>query len=521
MTAYDVAARLPDIERLRQRCKALAVLERVIDGGEACYSYTSTWGTDEAALMSNGSGDEWAVVFTADGAFIRLFDHESAMSPYDEPDHELWPGLLDGLPEVLRPQVAEPAFCDETGRFLATTVLWRLAGDERWHAGDGIDFPPPLGPYDDTGPDGSGMLDILLDDIVDRFVEFAADYYDMEVDRTAVEHIVAHRPLTDTVTRALNPHRTVADVRTDIVAIGYPIAGDGTRPGAARVRVEPHGAFSVNSVGTSGTPFPMSFSVRETDGSWMVGAAAAKAVELADLLVPAGNDTIMVVGLETNSFLDESYQQWLPSRIAAEQGVSVETHDVRVLASGVVGLSQEALLIHRDHLSRFLKGWSPYELTLLDVAGTPTAERLDEMIITVGGARFDEPVLPALSGSRLLFSGHDDCYVSVETTDRTVPAALLGRLLALLVGSALVDISWVEVTAPEIETVESLIEESRNWVGVIATTRRGTVTIDLHATSEPWRLGQPVPAQADRRAVYDVPAGLWRWPGALTSRSAG
>ncbi|MEU7781302.1 hypothetical protein [Micromonospora parva] len=102
MTAYDVAAKLPDIDRLRQRCKALAVLERIIDGGDPYYAYTSTWGTDEAALMSNGSGDEWAVVFTPDGAFIRLFDHESAMSPYRHPDHELWPGLVDGVPEVLR-----------------------------------------------------------------------------------------------------------------------------------------------------------------------------------------------------------------------------------------------------------------------------------------------------------------------------------------------------------------------------------------------------------------------------------
>ena len=100
MTAYDVAAKLPDIDLLRQRCKALAVLERIIDGGDPYYAYTSNWGTDEAALMSNSSGDEWAVVFTADGAFIRLFDHESAMSPYRNPDHELWPGLVDGVPEV-------------------------------------------------------------------------------------------------------------------------------------------------------------------------------------------------------------------------------------------------------------------------------------------------------------------------------------------------------------------------------------------------------------------------------------
>ncbi|MEN3615622.1 hypothetical protein AAH979_39770 [Plantactinospora sp. ZYX-F-223] len=224
MTAYDIAARLPSIDRLRQRCKALAVLERIIDGGAAYYAYISTWGTDEAALMSNGSGDEWAIAFTADGAFIRVFDHESAMSPYGDPDHELWPGLLDGIPAVLRPQMEEPAFCDESGQFLATAVLWRLVGDDRWHAGEGITFPALRGRYDGIGPDGSGMLEILLDDIVDRFVEFAGDYYEIEVDRAAVEHVVAHRPLTDPVIQALNPQLAVADLREDIAAIGYPIA---------------------------------------------------------------------------------------------------------------------------------------------------------------------------------------------------------------------------------------------------------------------------------------------------------
>ncbi|WP_435208872.1 hypothetical protein [Micromonospora sp. bgisy143] len=305
--------------------------------------------------------------------------------------------------------------------------------------------------------------------------------------------------------------------RRDIAAVGPPIAEDRTHGGTATVRVGPHGAFSANSVGVSGSPFPLSFSVREINGSWMVDATAAQAVELADVLMPPANDTIMVVGLETNSFLDEDYQQWRPSRIAAEQGVSFTAHDVSVLASGVVGLSEEALLIHRRELPRFLAGWFPYELTLLDLAGTPTAGRLDEMIVAVGTAGFDEPVLPDLPGSRLFFSGHDDCYVFVETTDRAVPAGLLGRLLALLVGSALVDSSAVEVTAPPVETVERLIEESRHWVGEIATSTPGSVTVDLYATSGPWRLGQPVPPQVDRRAVYDVARGAWRMSGARTT----
>ncbi|WP_327040740.1 hypothetical protein OG400_24850 [Micromonospora ureilytica] len=506
MTVYDVAAKLPDIDLLRQRCKALAVLERAIDGGDPYYAYTSDWGPDEAALMSNGGGDEWTVVFTADGAFIRLFDHESAMSPYRHPDHELWPGLVDGIPEVLRPHVTEPAFCDENGQLVATTVLWRLVEDDRWHAGDGIAFPPPSGPYEDNGPDGSGLLDILFDDIVARFVEFAADYHEMTVDRSAVEHIVAHRPLTDTVTRALNPQLSVADLRVELTEIGYPIAGDC----AATVEVGPHGAFSANSVGWERAPFPLSFSVRETGGSWMVTATAAQAAELADVLMLGGNDTVMVVGLETNSFLDEEYQQWRPSRIAAEQGVSFEVRQVGALAGGVVGLSEEALLIRREQLPRFLHGWYPYNLTLIDLPGTPSAARVDEMIVVIGAATYDEPVLPALAGSRLLFSGHDDCYVAIETTDRALPAAVLGRLLALLVGSTLVDTTAVEVTAPDAEPVQGLIAESRHWVGELGAATPGSVTVDLYATSEPWRLGQSVPKQVDRRMVYDVARRAWR-----------
>jgi hypothetical protein len=146
------------------------------------------------------------------------------MSPYRDSDRELWPGLTDGIPAVLCPQLEEPAFSDGIGQFLATAVLWRLPGDDHWHAGEGITFPPPGGPYGNTGPDGSGMLEILLDDIVDRYVEFASDYYEIEVDRAAVEHVIAQQPLTDTVIRALNPQLSVADLRDDVTTIGYPIA---------------------------------------------------------------------------------------------------------------------------------------------------------------------------------------------------------------------------------------------------------------------------------------------------------
>ncbi|WP_278187644.1 hypothetical protein [Micromonospora sp. R77] len=40
MNAYEIAAALPTVDRLRQRGRALAVLDRIVDGPEPCYGYT-------------------------------------------------------------------------------------------------------------------------------------------------------------------------------------------------------------------------------------------------------------------------------------------------------------------------------------------------------------------------------------------------------------------------------------------------------------------------------------------------
>ena len=110
------------------------------------------------------------------------------------------------------------------------------------------------------------------------------------------------------------------------------------------VEVGRHGAFSVNGVGFSSAPFLLSFSLRSADHSWVVDATAAQAAELADVLISAANDTIVVVDLATNSFLDEKHIQWRPSRIAAEQAVNCVVHSFGALTAGVIGLSDEALV---------------------------------------------------------------------------------------------------------------------------------------------------------------------------------
>ncbi len=72
------------------------------------------------------------------------------------------------------------------------------------------------------------------------------------------------------------------------------------------VEVGPYSAFVVNGVGLERAPFPLSFAVRAAGDSWIVDATAAQAVELADVLSGSAGDTVVVVDLATNSFLNRS-----------------------------------------------------------------------------------------------------------------------------------------------------------------------------------------------------------------------
>lgn len=204
-TVHETATRLPTPIELRTHLRALAVLEAAIaDDPQYChYTFHGAWGPgEEAALMENGSGDDFSVLFTPAGVLIRGFDHESAMSPYGTDDEQVWPGVIDEVPAALRPLLDEPAFRDEDiGAPRVTTCLWWETGDTAWRAGSGIDFP-----QGSEDPDGSGFLFRLL---ADRSPEATRahfeDYYERPVPLEAVRHVLAGHPLTPAVAAALNP----------------------------------------------------------------------------------------------------------------------------------------------------------------------------------------------------------------------------------------------------------------------------------------------------------------------------
>ncbi|MGW3163450.1 hypothetical protein ACWC9Q_11275 [Streptomyces sp. NPDC001142] len=202
---HETATRLPDPDELRAHLRALAILDATIgDDPRFCrHTFDTAWGPgEEAALMKNGSGDDFSVLFTPAGVLIRGFDHESEMSPYGTDDEQVWPGVIDEVPAALSPLLNEPAFCDEgIDAPRVTACLWRETGDTAWRTGSAITFPP--GSED---PDGSGFLFRLLTDRSPETVRaHFEDYYERPIPLDAVRHVLAGHPLTPAITAALNP----------------------------------------------------------------------------------------------------------------------------------------------------------------------------------------------------------------------------------------------------------------------------------------------------------------------------
>ncbi|MFD9374185.1 hypothetical protein ACFWBH_01375 [Streptomyces sp. NPDC059999] len=219
VTVYDVARQFPSIADLRHLCRSLAMLDAILspDREGRYYSFNAGWADgEEMASMRNGSGDEYSIMFSVAGAYVRGFDHEAPMSPYGN-DGEPWPGVIDEVPDAFRPFVEEPAFTDEDDVPVVTACLWREVTDDRWRHGV-IDFPTEW-----SDPDGAtGLFGLLVDRSPEAFHCFAEDYYEVPVDLEAVRDVYALRPLSQKLVSSLNAEVTLADLAVDIAEIGYP-----------------------------------------------------------------------------------------------------------------------------------------------------------------------------------------------------------------------------------------------------------------------------------------------------------
>lgn len=207
-------AQLPEPSALRKIAKALAMLDAIIEPEweYRYYSFNSKWSdSEEMASMRNGSGDSWYCVFSSTGVFLKGFDHESEMSPWNREDERVWPGVLDDVPPVFQACATEPAFSMGD----TTYCVWRENGESQWHIGN-VSFPGG------NDPDGPAWMLSILDGNPATYQKWAKEYYDRTLHADAIKRIYEGIPLAPDMVRELNPAIEFEGVLADAAEIGYP-----------------------------------------------------------------------------------------------------------------------------------------------------------------------------------------------------------------------------------------------------------------------------------------------------------
>lgn len=207
---------LQDINSLKRLLKSLAVLDLIMspEWDSRYYSYNSKWADEEEmGSMRNGCGDEFFVLFSKSGCFIKGFDHESEMSSWSTPEQKPWPGIYNGIPDVLEFALSEPAFSTENASF----CYWRLPNDFSWSRGD-FELPGS----DD--PDGAEYLLNILDGNPRSYQEYCEEYFEEDIPLSPIRDIYSHMPITVKTLEYLNPEITLESIQKELDEIGYPEA---------------------------------------------------------------------------------------------------------------------------------------------------------------------------------------------------------------------------------------------------------------------------------------------------------
>ena len=201
---------LPDLATTLRLVRSLAALDAVMSPQweYRYYMFDSAWGEGEAmASMRDGCGDQWNAVFCAHGAALVGLAHESASYVPGQPH----PAIFADLPEAFVDNLLhEPAF--ETSN--ATLCIWRERGDAQWQSGASAGQPLPT-------DDGSEVLLSILSGDPQRYVDYAAAYFEREVALDDVAVLYAHQPPSDALIRRLNPEADPDGVRAELEQIGY------------------------------------------------------------------------------------------------------------------------------------------------------------------------------------------------------------------------------------------------------------------------------------------------------------
>jgi hypothetical protein len=280
------------------------------------------------------------------------------------------------------------------------------------------------------------------------------------------------------------------------------------------VLVDRHSPFEVNQLGMGGTRFPLSIRRAHHESLWTVQGTALRVIDFVDLALDLLGPVSVVSNVGQTAFVDDTgreFDVWTTSRIAAEQGVAAQVHDMS-WATPTPSLGHgDVLVLESSDLRRFFTGWSLYDVDLVDAAGHPDREECEEIVLATNSRiHSDPPLLGTLDRPSVYFSGHDDCYFYAESRDEQLSWRITNRLVALLAGTILLEREAegeVVVCEPDEDFARQLFNRSDAWVGTGYLADSEQVIVEL--TAGEWRPPQFIPHQPTLLARLATTTGTW------------
>ena len=175
------------------------------------YSFDPQWAPGRAmASMRDGQGDGWFALLRDEGIAVVGLAHEApAFRPGHPPD-----AIFADVPSSLRTGfLDEPAFDVQNSTF----CIWRLRSDSQWRSGATLGRTLP-------DADGSDVLLRHLDARPESYVQFAAEYYEMDLHVADVTAVYDHRPIGPERAARLNPAADFHALEVELKTLGYPLA---------------------------------------------------------------------------------------------------------------------------------------------------------------------------------------------------------------------------------------------------------------------------------------------------------
>ncbi|UED77788.1 hypothetical protein [Brevibacillus sp. DP1.3A] len=201
-------------EALKQRLHILSALDIVLCQEEWLrrYQFEPQWDENTAfASINNGAGDDLYILFTPEGVIVKGFDHESEMSPHAREEYEVWPGIYEQVPPALLHRLDDEALTRED----VTFCLWRESTDHVWKTGD-IHNPQGL-------DDGSDFLLGMIYNSSEDYVEWAEDYYEVNVPLDVVGYAFENTSITKEMMMELNPEVDLEMAMKELQEIGFTV----------------------------------------------------------------------------------------------------------------------------------------------------------------------------------------------------------------------------------------------------------------------------------------------------------